>query len=671
MRNDRRSFLKLAASATALSVLPPNLRAVLANPRPGKTGTIKDVEHVVIFMQENRSFDHYFGTLRGVRGFNDPRAITLPSGKSVWQQPNGKDEVTPFHMDTAKTNAQFLHSLDHSWKRSHDLWKNHDVWIPAKTDMTMGYFTRADIPFYHALADTFTICDAYHCSVFGPTNPNRLFLFTGTSGLTVGSDGLNAVENPADETNETADPAKDAAPFKPLEWTTYAERLDAAGIDWRVYQEYDNFGDNGLAYFKQFRGDALSPEMHIRARAHVDGSDAANAKESRGEHLVAAFAKDVAEDRLPHVSWIVAPTAMSEHPYAPPSYGESLTSRLLDALAANPKVWARTVFILNYDENDGFFDHVPPPVPPLTHDIGASTVDMTGESYQGVPFGFGPRVPAIVVSPWTVGGYVNSELFDHTSVLRFLEARFGVQEPNISAWRRAVTGDLTSAFDFAQSNSAALPNGSDGVARADATLKFPQVVRSTDGGLPRQEPGHRPARPLPYDFEITGKCLADGFTLAFDNRGRAGAAFRVSSTQDSGPWFFTVEAGKTLSYTLPRNGRYDFSLQGPNGFFRRFAGDGSEMLEIDLQFDKASGELCGEARNSSAVQATLVMRDGYTPGSTTSLDLKSGGSVPLRAAIAQNANWYDIRFETTGGYVRHFGGHIETGAPSMSDPLLS
>src|SRR5882672_5264804 len=144
---DRRTFLKSAAGAAALSLLPPNLRAVLAKPRPAGTGTIKDVEHVVIFMQENRSFDHYFGTLRGVRGFNDPRAIDLPGGQPVWHQPDGKDSVTPFHLDTANTNAQFLKSLDHSWKGSHDLWKHHDAWIATKTELTMGYFTRADIPF--------------------------------------------------------------------------------------------------------------------------------------------------------------------------------------------------------------------------------------------------------------------------------------------------------------------------------------------------------------------------------------------------------------------------------------------------------------------------------------------------------------------------------------------
>ena len=143
-----------------------------------------------------------------------------------------------------------MQSLDHFWKKSFQLWKHHDAWIEVKSEMTMGYFTRADIPFYYALADAFTVCDAYHCSIFGPTNPNRLFLFTGTSGLSVGDMDYNAVvNNPPTETNETADPANDSKAFKGYGWTTYAERLQKAGIDWRVYQEFDNYGDNSLAYF--------------------------------------------------------------------------------------------------------------------------------------------------------------------------------------------------------------------------------------------------------------------------------------------------------------------------------------------------------------------------------------------------------------------------------------
>src|ERR1700733_10752229 len=216
-RTNRRDFLKTSALAGAgLGALPVALRKALAIPAAGRTGTIRDVEHVVILMQENRSFDHYFGTLRGVRGYGDPRTPALPGGGSVWLQPAADHAdcyIAPFHMDTQQTSAQCLESLDHSWKGSQETWKNHDAWIAAKGPMTMGHFTRDDIPFYHALADAFTICDAYHCSIFGPTNPNRLFLFTGTNGLSIGNDGLQAIQNPEEETSYFADPAHDSAGF--------------------------------------------------------------------------------------------------------------------------------------------------------------------------------------------------------------------------------------------------------------------------------------------------------------------------------------------------------------------------------------------------------------------------------------------------------------------------
>ncbi len=670
MSNDRRSFLKLAASAAALSALPPSLRAALADPKPGKTGTIQDVEHVVIFMQENRAFDHYFGTLRGVRGFNDPRAITLPSGKPVWYQPKGDEEFTPFHLDTRKTAAQCMADLDHSWKGSYELWKNHDAWVKTKTKMTMGYFERRDIPFYHTLADAFTICDAYHCSVFGPTNPNRMHLWSGTSGLTAGYDGVDVVQNPSDEDNETADIKNDSKKFKAFTWATYADQLQKAGIDWKIYQEYDNYGDNGLAYFANFR-EGGDPAMIERARSWAKGSNKHNAKSSRGEHLVAAFAEDVAMGRLPAVSWIVAPYIMCEHPSATPSYGEALTAQLLDVLASNRDVWAKTVFILNYDENDGFFDHMPPPIPAITPDMGASTVDVTGEIYHGLPFGLGPRVPLIAVSPWTAGGFVNSQVFDHTSVLRFLETRFGIAAPNISAWRRAVTGDLTSVFDFSQNGSLGhLRDGASGMKRADRQCKLPPPKYLSED-LPRQEKGSRPARALPYDVHVDGQVTANGFQLSFENKGAAGAAFRAATTDaKTGPWFFTVEAGKTLSYTLPRKGAYDFSVLGPNGYFRRFTGNGNDGIEIDLNYDNVSGEMRGEIRNSGASQIMLTLRNAYISDGAEPLNVEPGKPLSLRSPIAQNANWYDILIDGRDGFLRHFAGHIETGMQSMSDPLL-
>ena len=281
---DRRQVLKGAASIAAL---PLTLRQALAIPAARRTGTIKDVEHVVILMQENRSFDHYFGSLSGVRGFSDPHPLTLPSGKSVFHQPVGggtEDVVLPFRFDAASTSAERLASLDHSWKAQWNLWKNHDAWVPVKTALTMGYFTREDIPFYYALADAFTVCDAYHASMFGPTNPNRLFLFSGTSGTGVKQSGPHSVEN-VDDGNWTSDAASDHADFTAFPWTTYPERLEAAGVSWKVYQELDNFGDNPLSCFAAYRGDQNNA-LCRKGRSFTAGP----VEKSFGQNLVAAFA---------------------------------------------------------------------------------------------------------------------------------------------------------------------------------------------------------------------------------------------------------------------------------------------------------------------------------------------------------------------------------------------
>jgi len=680
---DRRKFLKTIALAGAASGLPTSIRQALAIAPNSKTGTIRDVEHVVILMQENRAFDHYFGTLRGVRGFGDPRTPPLPDGRPVWFQPSpthADGHVAPFRLDTRATRAQCLESLDHSWKGSQEKWKNHDAWIEAKGPMTMGYFARDDLPFYYALADAFTICDAYHCSIFGPTNPNRLFLFTGTNGLSVGNDGLQAIENPAEETNNFADPASDDPRFKPLTWTTYAERLQAAGIDWRVYQEYDNYGDNGLSYFANFRGSNAQSDAGKRARRWAKGSTKENAATSRGEHLIAEFASDVSANRLPQVSWIVAPYIMCEHPAAPPGYGEALVSGLLSALAANPSVWAKTAFILNYDENDGFFDHVPPPVPPISQGRGKSTVVIASEIYKGEPVGLGPRVPLIVVSPWTRGGFVNSQLADHTSVIRFLEARFGVMEPQISPWRRAVCGDLTSMFDFTQANaaSAALPATQDDLAAIDASCRRSSPVVPRTQSLPVQEAGQRRARPLPYDIHVSG-ALDDGgkrYRLEIENAGQAGAALTVyASGSGAGPWYYTVDAGKRVSDDLPLEGpAYAFAVYGPNGFFREIRGKiGGAELRVSAGYDAKTEELVMRIANRRAADATVtIAANDYSTEPPQTHVIAGSSLLEERRKIAASAHWYDVsvKIADDANCLHRLAGHIETGMPSLSDPAF-
>jgi phospholipase C len=679
-RIHRRTFLKTAAG---LSALPLVLREALAIPPRRRTGTVKDVEHVVILMQENRSFDHYFGCLSGVRGFGDPRALRLPSGKSVFHQPVGAgvtETLLPFRLNSRTSSAECMGSLDHSWKGQFNLWKHHDAWVSVKTSLTMGYFQREDIPFYYALADAFTVCDSYHCSIFGPTDPNRLFLFTGTSGLSVGSPGLHVMTN-VDDDNYTADPERDDAAFPGHSWTTYAERLQQAGIDWRVYQEYDNFGDNPLAFFRRFRGVDRDSELYRRARAWVTGSTADNAEQSSGEHLIKSFARDVANDTLPQVSWLVAPTAACEHPDASPSLGESFTAGIIAALAANPTVWAKTVLILNYDENDGFFDHVPPALPAIRPELGASTVSTAGEALNNEPVGLGPRVPAIIVSPWTRGGWVNSQVFDHTSVIRFLETRFGVMEPNISAWRRAVTGDLTSAFDFNAQDSqpVRLPGPQKLLDRLQAARQLAQPTPPAVQSLPVQEAGVRPARPLPYRLAVTS-VIRDTAVLTFDNRGDAGACFHVVANRPDppGPWFFTVEAGKTLSGTVPgpgkNDGLYDLTIFGPNGFFRHLRGSGPALVEAETRYENKRERIILTLRNDGPTSIEVeVFANAYGHPELRRYTLPPGGRQEDCRQLTASGHWYDLSVMTSSDarYLRRFAGHVETGAASITDPAIA
>ncbi|WP_355607719.1 phospholipase C, phosphocholine-specific [Xanthomonas cannabis] len=684
----RRDFLKRVAALTAAGALPSSIGRALALPADSRTGTLRDVEHVVILMQENRSFDHYFGALRGVRGFGDPHALQLRDGNPVWSQPAADGRrLLPFAFDSQTTCAPLIKSLDHSWKAGHGQdpvrWAEYDAWVPYKGELTMGYFQRQDIPYYHALADAFTICDGYFCSMHGPTNPNRMYLFTGTSGLSVGDLRAQVADN-ADDGNWTADMARDKPGYAAMGWTTYAQRLQAAGIDWRVYQEYDNFGCNSLAYFAHYRGLDRADERYRRARACVPGSTAENAPHTQADHLIAAIAADVQANRLPQVSWIIPPTAYCEHPEAPPAYGESLVARLIDALTSNPEVWAKTALIINYDENDGFFDHVPAPLPALDARMGRSNVDVRGESYNGVPVGLGIRVPMLVISPWTRGGWVNSQVFDHTSVLRLLERRFGVAEPNISPWRRAVSGDLTSVFDFRKPDDSALsalPSIDDYRARTAAVRNRPQPAPPATARMPRQEPGQRPARALPYALQVHAREHArEALQLQFVNTGTAAAAFNVySGVASGGPWYYTVLPGTQLDDVpvgAALDGAYALRVHGPNGFLREFAGvvrpASAQQAAPWLEARQEGDALVLEIGNAGQQACTLQLRalDHGDPR-PRSLQLAGGQRQTIRLALAASDHWYDVMVEQPGSaFRRRLAGHLETGRPSRSDPAL-
>ncbi|GBR16289.1 phosphocholine-specific phospholipase C [Gluconobacter frateurii] len=667
--SSRRRFLELGAAFAAAGSLPGNLRQALAVPANRKTGTIQDVEHVVILMQENRSFDHYFGCLNGVRGYGDPRAAQQPGGTSVFAQKKADGStVLPFRMNTVHTSSACIASLDHSWKGSQKVWNEWDCWIPHKTAMTMGHFTRRDIPYYYALADAFTICDAYHCSIFGPTNPNRLFLFSGTNGLSVGHDGKQAVEN-VDDGNVSADMRHDNPKFQSFQWTTYAEELQKAGVSWRVYQEYDNFGDNALAGFAAFRGLSEQFWQYQQGRRIVEGSTAENAATSEGRFLIEAFEKDVAAGTLPQVSWIVPAAALSEHPNAPPGYGEHLISRLMDVFVRHPDVWSKTVFILNYDENDGFFDHVPPPVPALYGDEGSSTVSVTGESYHGVSVGLGPRVPAILISPWSKGGRVNSEVFDHTSVLMFLEKRFGVRAPNITPWRRAVCGDLTSAFDFSAKDTswkADLPNTDDYMPQTRKSCMLPLPLVPQYQTLPRQEEGQRVTCALPYHLTADLMVNTEKAELLLNNMGRKGAVFRFSGQGPSR--HYTVGEGATLSISLHPHD--DFTLSGPNGFYR--SGKNISGLQVRVREETEGATLF--LKSIASEEAELVVEDAYGATADWTALLRPEQELSRFYPLEGSDFWYDLtvtnRKGSAAGHIQ-VAGHVETGRPSRTDPLMS
>ncbi|WDS35972.1 phospholipase C, phosphocholine-specific [Pseudoxanthomonas sp.] len=679
----RRDFLARVAALSAAGVMPASIARALTLPASTRSGTLQDVEHFIIVMQENRSFDHYFGTLRGVRGFDDPRPLKLRNGNPVWRQPAGDGtERMPFAMDATTTRAPMIASLDHSWKGGHGQdpkrWQAYDSWVPYKSEMTMGHFSRADIPYYHALADAFTVCDGYYCSLHGPTNPNRMYFFSGTSGMAVGNFGAQSIDN-ADDGNWTSDMSRDKPGFVGMEWTTYAERLQAAGITWQVYQELDNFGDNPLSSFAKFRGMDTSGELYQRGRAVVAGSTPENARQSTAQHLVDAFAADVQAGTLPQVSWIVAPYAYSEHPEATPAYGESLVSRLIDALTANPEVWGRSCVIINYDENDGFFDHMPAPLPALDATMGVSQVDVRGESYNGVPVGLGVRVPMTVVSPWTRGGWVNSQVFDHTSVLRLLEQRFGVVEPNITPWRRAVTGDLSTVFDFRTPDDSALealPSTTDYLARMAASAKLPLPVVPARQVQPTQEPGQRPARALPYALQVHAHHGADGLRLTLVNAGDAAAVFNVYAYgSDAGPWYYTVMPHSEVidaPHGLPA-GNYSLAVHGPNGFLREFEGATAASEPVpDVIASASGGQLLLVLDNPGTQARTLEVRAlDYGDPTPRRVVLAAGQTERLGFDLAASDHWYDLQVELSGTpFRRRLAGHLETGRPSRSDPAI-
>jgi phospholipase C len=689
----------LAATAT-LGGLPATLRKAMAIPANNATGTIQDVEHVVIFMQENRAFDHYFGALNGVRGFGDPRPVRLPGGQTVWRQPSQEHPdgyVMPFHGDSRHTNAFALDGSDQGHQAATTIVNGgrYDQWgASGELHKRMAFHTAADLPYYHALASAFTICDAYHCSTLTQTYPNRLHLWTGCNGGgKVGGDP--EMDNYGEDETPSADMAEDQPMANgPYRWTTYAERLQKAGITWKVYQEYDNFGDNILSVFLNFRPCAKESDLYKRGRAwvseHKTGPDR---KRSDGEQLVEAFRADIAAGALPQVSWIVTAADLSEHPTAEPAKGEHVCAKLIEALVDHPEVFAKTVFIINYDEAGGFYDHMLPPMPPIHARDGFSTVSVEGEAKDygdrdvpnpgRHPLGLGIRVPAIIVSPWSRGGYVCSQVFDHTSTLRFLEKRFGVMEPQISDWRRSVCGDLTSAFDFANPNrdwaALALPPTADYLERVKRSLASPHLKMPETQAPTAQEGPQRPARPLPYRLKADPRVEDGKVFIDFVNAGDAGAVFQVfDNTDKAGPWRFTVGAGHGhAAGDWNRVGleAYDLTVHGPNGFHRRFAGGvAAASPRLQLVEDADGVALVLMPGQAAVVEAAMDPIYGLAPGEARVRQITAApGAIGRgRWSLAASDGWYDIvvTSPSTPGFVHRYAGHLETGRASRTDPAI-
>lgn len=828
----RRTFLQeMMALAGATGMMPGLLdsiqRASAIDPAPNST--FLDAEHVVILMQENRSFDHAMGSLRGVRGFNDPRAIQLPNGHPVWVQTNEKGEhYSPFRLDIRETRTTWMGCLPHSWTDQVDAANGgkHDRWLAVKKSgtpeyaampLTLGYHTRADLPFYYALADAFTVCDQNFCSTLTGTTPNRLHLWTGT--IRARPD----VDSPALVRNEDCDYGKWAS------YTTFPERLENLGVFWKIYQNelslptglgqaeepwLANFTDNPLEWFTQFQvrflptyrtylektlktvplvmetlskqlqgknGELVgniqkrleelkgmlaqaekdynefTPEKFARltprekslfARAfctNVDDpnyrqltditcDDAQGKKEikvPRGD-VLHQFRKDVNAGTLPTVSWLVPPERFSDHPGSA-WYGQWYLAEVLDILTRNPEIWKKTIFILTYDENDGYFDHVPPfqaphPSKPETgrtsrdldttleyHPLEQDLKNKPPAEARGNSLGLGFRVPMIIASPWSRGGFVCSQVFDHTSVLQLLEKLLShktgkkLVETNITPWRRGICGDLTSAFR----------SGADPQYDLNGFLKFKpfveeifksqfkklpdtihpltvgeieQMVRSPrESLLPRQEPGTRPACPIPYQLAVEGSLNRDrsAFTLRMDASREffgpeaASAPLIVYALLAEGKVqvrHYAVQAGQPLedSWKLEdfASGNYHLRVTGPNGFYREFIGNRQNpSLDLRLKYSTRQAVPTGNieivATGHDIQEPIRIPIHDYSYGQPDRfLVIRPGETTTLAVDLQASHGWYDIGLTTGSGWVTRYAGHVETGKISRSDPAM-
>lgn len=816
----RREFIKkaglLAGSFGLFSSLPQSIQAALKID-PAAGSTYLDAEHIVMVMQENRSFDHSFGSLRGVRGFNDPRALQLHNTNPVWLQSyaNG-DTYVPARLDIKNSNAAWTQDLPHSWENQIRAWNNgrFNNWLESKRSgnrkyrdlpLTLGYYTREDLPFYYAFADAFTICDQHFCSSITGTTTNRHYFWTGKCVPEKGAKPL--VRN------------SDTYFSKEAHWRTFPELLEKNQISWKVYQNevsiqnaldgeaeswLGNFTDNNLEWFSQYQirfkkshidhyarriqdlpseiaqfkeelgnrndqklkntiqqkeqqlesykkeysqynadqyaqQDDYSKSLHERAFQTNEGDPHYHEIETisyEGQEITVPkgdvlhqFRQDVKSGNLPTVSWLVAPQYFSDHPSAP-MYGAWYISELLQILTEDPEVWKKTIFILNYDENDGYFDHIPPFVAPKPGDptTGMTSPDLDcvseyvtheQELAYGIdpkyategPVGLGYRVPLIIASPWSRGGWVNSEVCDITSTIQFVEHfvqhkyHIKLEEDNISSWRRAITGDLTSAFrpfqkgadirpDFLDRNQQilAINNAKDKPAPHNFRPLTAQEItdiqqRKGSSLLPSQEKGTKPSNALAYEIYIQEHQAADQLSLTFHasttlfKEKALGAAFNVYAYDHSSAkanWSFATSAGQRITYDWPlhefNTSRYDLAVHGPNGYYRRYQGDKNfHALQIQQQYAPATEEIIFTLTNTGREPLSIQLINHYQQGKKTTIKLSKSATKTIKVNTQSATRWYDItihNLSTTPTFSRRYAGRIENGKHSISDPMM-
>lgn len=708
----RRDFIKMSAKAgLAASIWEPLLQRALAVEAYNASRSINDVEHIVILMQENRSFDHYFGAMKGMRGFGDRFPIPLESGRRAFHQSDGEQIIPPYRADGKVSNAAFVNVTPHNFPDTQAAWNQgkYGFWPLFKTPYSMAYYTREEIPFQYAMAEYFTISDAYHCSVATGTDPNRIVFWSGSvSDPEKRAAGINCTDADSEPVNlrcwikgEMPEPGYtyQGSTFK---WPTIPDVLQEAGISWRIYQDpNDNWTGamhGGLA-FESFRNAKPGSPIYENGMRHWSLED---------------LATDVKNGTLPQVSWILPSQSNSEHPGAPssPYRGSNFTHEVLSAITSNPEVWSKTVFFLTFDENDGLFDHLPAPaVPSYNLDgtlAGKSTMDVAGMYFDNDkddlndtesprkyidkrdtisgklrPWGMGPRVPMYILSPWSKGGWVNSEVADHTSVGQFIEKRFGVTIPAISPWHRAVSGDLTSAFDFVTPNDPkfpSMPETSQYEELDAASQELPKVTAPAQPSRLYQEKGSRPSRALPYRLHCKMNYLkpSQQVQLVFDNKGDKGAVYHVYNMNelDKIPRRYTVEGAKSLKdewEVSKTNGVYDLEVYGPNGYFRKFAGNiGTGEPEVQLEYDHSKGGISIRLNNPEKAPLHLeIESNAYGYPKMDSIALGAGKQTRIPINLERSRNWYDFTVKAANGFSQRFAGRVETSQQGVSDPAMA